>query len=106
MCKVVNMYKEKYDVYIGRSRRGEPYNKWCNPYKIDDSKGDTREVVLEKYRIYLWQQIKDGNISIEDLLNLDNKVLGCFCKPKNCHGDIIAKAVEWAKTRGKINDSI
>ena len=38
MCKVVNMYKEEYDVYIGRSRRGEPYNKWCNPYKIDDSK--------------------------------------------------------------------
>jgi hypothetical protein len=34
------------------------------------------------------------------LLELDGKRLGCFCKPKLCHGDIIVAAVNWAKTLG------
>jgi hypothetical protein len=41
--------------------------------------------------------IKDGKVTVQDLLDLDGKTLGCFCKPKGCHGDIIKDAVEWAK---------
>ena len=25
---------------------------------------------------------------------LENKILGCWCKPKACHGDILVKYVE------------
>ena len=94
--KVVNMYKEPYDIYIGRARKNEPYNLWCNPFKIDESKGETRDIVIERFRLYLWEQIKTNSITIKDLKELEGKTLGCFCKPKTCHGDIIARAVEWA----------
>ena len=88
MCTVVNKYKEDYDIYIGR---GSP---WGNPYKIGED--GTREEVIEKYRLYLWEQIKSGKITKEQLITLQSKRLGCFCKPQACHGDIIVKAVEWA----------
>lgn len=89
MCTVVNKYKEPFDVYIGRG------SKWGNPYPIQGK--DTREIVIKKYSRYLWEQVKAGVITKGDLLELDGKRLGCFCKPKPCHGDVIAKAVEWAK---------
>lgn len=94
MCKVVNLYKEPFTVYIGR----DPVNtdtKWGNPFVMNID-GD-REEVIEKFRKYLWKQIKKGNITIAELVELDGEVLGCFCKPQACHGDVIVKAVEWAK---------
>lgn len=97
MCKVVNKYKEPYDVYIGRG------SVWGNPYSHIPSGTKAQFVVasvddaIEAYKKHLWKQIKDGSITIEQLLELDGKVLGCFCKPKPCHGDVIVKAVEWAK---------
>jgi hypothetical protein len=77
-------------VYIGRG------SIWGNPFPIDESVGDTREIVIEKYRSHLFSQVKNGEITIEQLSSLQGKTLGCFCKPKACHGDIIVKAVEWA----------
>lgn len=91
MCRVVNKYKDKYDVYIGR---GSPLG---NPFPINDAIGDTREVVIEKFRMWLFSKVKSGEITKEYLASLDGKVLGCFCKPLPCHGDVIVRAVEWAK---------
>lgn len=88
---VVNKFKEPYDIYIGR---GSP---WGNPFPIDEASGNTREVVIEKYRVHLFKQVTRGDVTIQQLLELDGKTLGCFCKPKACHGDVIASAVEWAK---------
>lgn len=87
--KVVNKYKEECDVYIGRG------SKWGNPFVI--GKDGTREEVIAKYRLHLWQQIKSGKVTGEDLLELDGKRLGCFCKPQACHGDVLIDAVKWAK---------
>lgn len=95
VCKVVNKFKSPYDIYIGR---GSP---WGNPFPIDDASGNTREVVIEKYRAYLFKQVTRGDVTIQQLIELDGKTLGCFCKPKACHGDVIASAVEWAKTKEK-----
>lgn len=89
MCTVVNKYKEEYDVYIGRGSR------WGNPYKIGQD--GTREEVIELFRNHLWESLKDGSITNADLLSLDGKRLGCFCKPQACHGDVIVRAVEWVK---------
>ncbi|QDH46940.1 hypothetical protein LAh9_130 [Aeromonas phage LAh_9] len=97
MAKVVNLYKEPYDVYIGRSKWGEPRNKWCNPFRSE--KGEPPFRVINMYKKHLWSQIKKGEITIEDLISLDGKSLGCFCKPKPCHGDVVLKAIEWAKTQ-------
>lgn len=86
--KVVNKYKEDYDIYIGRG------SKWGNPFAIGEH--GTREDVIEKYRVYLWEQIKKGNITKEDLYELNGSVLGCFCNPQACHGDVLIKALEWS----------
>ena len=82
---VVNKYKEDYDVYIGRP------SKWGNPFVVnkkgDFSDGMTREQVIERYKEYL----KENPQLIEDAkTELKGKRLGCFCKPKACHGDVLA----------------
>jgi len=77
-CVVVNKKTGPYDIYIGRG------SKWGNPYQIGPD-GD-RRTVLAKYREYLSEQKQ-----LMDLLpELDGKRLGCFCKPLDCHGDILA----------------
>lgn len=81
---VVNKYKEPFDVYIGRG------SYWGNPFPIDESKGDTREVVIAKcYEHYRNLYRQDPQRFIIELKALSGKRLGCFCKPKACHGDII-----------------
>ena len=38
-----------------------------------------------------------NKITIDDLLSLDGKRLGCYCKPKPCHGDVLVELVKIAK---------
>jgi len=89
MAIVVNKRTSTYDVYIGRG------SKWGNPF-VMKSEAD-RERVIEQFRKYLWEQIKAGVITKDELRALDGKRLGCFCKPKACHGDVIVAAIEWSK---------
>lgn len=91
---VVNKYKEPYDVYIGRG------SKWGNPFthiKDKETKAEfvvsTREESIEKFREYILDKIEKGEVSIDELLELAGKRLGCFCKPKSCHGDILVEIV-------------
>lgn len=91
---VVNKYKEPYDVYIGRG------SKWGNPFThISDKQTKsefivaTREESIEKFREYIIERISNGEVKIDDLLELAGKRLGCFCKPKSCHGDVLVEIV-------------
>lgn len=86
MCTVVNKNKEEFDIYIGRG------SIWGNPYVI--GKHGDRKKVIERYRKWLTDQIFLGNISIDQLQSLKGKRLGCFCKPLDCHGDVIKEFVE------------
>lgn len=71
-----------YDIYIGR---GSPYG---NPFVIGED-GD-REEVIEKYDRYL-----DDHPEIVALIpRLRGKTLACFCAPKPCHGDILARRAD------------
>lgn len=81
MIRVVHCKKENYDVYIGRP------SKWGNPFSI--GKDGTRKEVIEKYERYI---LKNKEL-LNDLHELEDKVLGCWCKPKSCHGDILVKLV-------------
>jgi hypothetical protein len=85
MCTVVNKYKSEFDVYIGRG------SMWGNPF-ITGTHG-TRDEVIEMYGEYLAKQIMDGKVTVEQLQALHGKRLGCFCKPKSCHGDKIKEIV-------------
>lgn len=75
--KVVHCKKEKYDVYIGRP------SKWGNPFKLGDD--GTRDEVIEKYRAWLQTQPE----LLLALPELTGKVLGCWCAPEKCHGDVL-----------------
>lgn len=84
MSKVVHCKKEKYDVYIGRP------SKWGNPYSHKEGtkatfKVDTVEEAIANYRNW----IKGNPELLDDLHELKGKVLGCWCSPKPCHGDIL-----------------
>lgn len=81
MNKVVHCKKEHYDVYIGRP------SKWGNPFSI--GKDGTRKEVIKKYEKYILKNKK----LLNDLHELEDKVLGCWCKPKACHGDVLVKLV-------------
>ena len=88
---VVHMKKAPYDVYIGRG------SVWGNPYShLDESqakvKVKNRKEAIEKYRMYIL-----GNPQLlARLPEIQGKVLGCFCKPKSCHGDILAELADKA----------
>ena len=88
--KVVNRHSERFQIYIGRGTM------WGNPYII--GRDGSREVVLDKYKKYLWQRMKDQGFR-KALMNLDGKILGCSCKPLPCHGDILVNAIAWLKGR-------
>jgi hypothetical protein len=79
--KVVHCKKEPYDVYIGRP------SKWGNPFAIGRD-GD-RNTVLLKYEDY----VRNGRL-MSDLHELRGKVLGCWCPPKPCHGDILIMLIK------------
>ena len=75
-------------VYIGR---GSP---WGNPFVVGRD-GD-RAQVIAAHKQWLWQQIEQGQVSLEALAALKGKDLVCFCAPLPCHGDTLEKAAVWA----------
>ena len=83
MTKVVNIKKSKYDVYIGRG------SKWGNPFRMLNETQEERNRVCELYEQWFIEQ----PYLIKSLPELKNKVLGCYCKPKRCHGDFLAYIV-------------
>jgi hypothetical protein len=84
--RVVHCKREKFDVYIGRP------SKWGNPFKLaksSDAAEDRtlRADLLVKYEGWLRQQPE----LIASLHELRGKVLGCWCAPRLCHGDVLAR---------------
>lgn len=95
MSEVVNKYNVNMDdpdiVYIGRG------SVWGNPFPMKDKSEQERYRVIKAYRQWLWFQQMQGQITKEMILDLEGKRLACYCAPKSCHGDVLIKAIEWAK---------
>ena len=85
MTRIVHCKKELYDVYIGRP------SKWGNPYII--GKDGTREEVIKKYE----EHVRSSKILMRALPSLEGKVLGCWCPPRPCHGEVLIKLLEELK---------
>jgi Domain of unknown function (DUF4326) len=79
---VVHCKRSSYDVYIGRP------SKWGNPFEI--GRDGTREEVIDKYEAWIMRQPELLNA----LSELRGKVLGCWCSPKPCHGDVLERLAE------------
>ena len=100
MNKVVNIRKEKYDVYIGRAGKGQD-GRFGNPVIIGKICPECNKIhtsgraTLPCYKKYLWRKLNSDTDFKAQVKALNGKTLGCFCKPKPCHGDVLAKAIEW-----------
>ncbi|MEW9698016.1 DUF4326 domain-containing protein [Paenibacillus sp. SI8] len=87
---VINKHhKQPYDVYIGRG------SKWGNPFSHMEGtkalfKVATREEAITSYREWILRQPQ----LLRDLHGLKGKVLCCYCKPRSCHGDILAEMAD------------
>lgn len=87
---VVNLRKEPYDVYIGRAGKGQG-GYFGNPFTLMGSSDQERHMVLVQYRLWFEVKIKTDPEFKQRIQSLKGKRLGCFCKPKACHGDVIAE---------------
>lgn len=84
---VVHCKKANYDVYIGRP------SVWGNPFShLDDTlanyKVESRSEAILKYREWLLTQPR---LLEKARKELRGKVLGCWCKPLPCHGDVLSE---------------
>ena len=72
--------------------KGLPESKWHNPYMVKPN-----EKAVELFEKYI--------LTRQDLLNnlqeLDGKILVCWCKPLPCHGDVLIKLIENGKEKVK-----
>lgn len=98
MTLIVNLNKMPYDVYIGR--KNSPHH-FGNPFTHVAKYGSRlivkpdRQAAVEAYRQWLtgesyeFVEIERRQWILDNLHTLKDKKLGCFCKPLECHGDVL-----------------
>ena len=89
-------------MYIGRARGGEGRNVYGNPWCIGQMHPETG-APMTRADVIEWFE-KDTLPKIKDLVHrgtgktllqfLKGKILVCFCKPEDCHGDPMAAAAD------------
>jgi len=84
--KVVNKRTHNYDVYIGRG------SILGNPFVIGEH--GTRTEVIRLYKTYFYDQLEKNETFKQAVLACKGHILGCFCKPQACHGDIIKEYLD------------
>jgi hypothetical protein len=85
-------------VYIGRNMSfyvdGAFQSKWHNPFKVKKPgktyKNGKYYSLAESIRLYE-EHIRNTQELWNALPELRGKTLGCWCKPNDCHGDILVK---------------
>ena len=70
---------------------------FCNPFVMRTE--TDRPEVLRKYRKYFYDRLRKDPVFRRKVLELKGKKLGCWCKPKACHGDVI---LEYLKQKQKL----
>jgi len=84
---VVHNKKEHFDVYIGRP------GPWGNPFShkadtLAKFKVNSREEAISRYEQWLLSQPE--LVQAAKVL-LKGKILGCWCAPHACHGDVLSR---------------
>lgn len=84
---VVHCKREPYDVYVGRP------SVWGNPFSHEDGtlaqhEVATREQAVQEFEAWLLGQ---PDLVLRVKAELRGKVLGCWCYPRSCHGDVLAR---------------
>jgi hypothetical protein len=101
ICVVANMHKNTDDALVAWAEANDRLIKidrqtdWGNPYEMP-ADGDRAEVVGKHANIY-WPH-KTSLFDQVPKLAGKGKVLGCWCYPDQCHGDVIAETINRAAT--------
>jgi hypothetical protein len=91
MTTVVHCKRDSYDVYIGRP------SKWGNPFSHKPGTRALYRVGSVSQAIVAYEEwIKTQPELLASLGELKDKVLGCWCKPGPCHGDVLARLADAA----------
>ena len=75
----------------GKERFPKKDSIFANPYKV--GKKHTLDESLELYEKNLAERLDNEPDLVHELLLLQGKQLGCWCKPNKCHGDILLKLI-------------
>ena len=86
---VVNISRgADFNVFIGRGRN----DILGNPFKIGVH-GDRKQVIY-LFRAYFYLKMATDQTFKAKVLSLKDKILGCYCKPFPCHGDIYVEYLD------------
>ena len=87
---VVNLRTAPHDVYIGRAGRGEE-GYFGNPFTVAQHGAKAIELFRDRY--FLPRLEHDATFRAR-VLALRGQQLGCFCKPRPGHGDVMAAWID------------
>lgn len=105
---VVNLRSEFFDVYVGRvngssEHFGNPFSYLPNSLAL--VKVPSRDAAVSAFTQWLagvsrYKDVEPGRRLwiLANLHTLKGKRLGCFCKPLDCHGDVLARLADAAAT--------
>ncbi len=89
-------------IYIGRINKTYNLPSSLLQNKFTIGRDGNRQEVVEKYRQWLWSEVKKKDEVFNELVRIVKKVkagekleLVCWCKPYNCHGDIVKRCINW-----------
>lgn len=95
VIRVVHCKKEPYDIYIGRpSKWGNPFSHLSSDGGLAKFKVATRAEAIESYERWIQAQPE----LMASLPELRGKILGCWCAPNSCHGEVLKKLAEQEST--------
>ena len=93
MISIANKKNNPKGEYVGRP------SVLGNPFKI--TKESERELVIDKYRQWLQEQIRDHNPQViaelsrlKAIADTGDLVLICWCSPRKCHAEVIKEILE------------
>jgi hypothetical protein len=100
--KVVKISRKylNFGTYIGREWAGNGESLFHNPYHIGPD--GSRAEVIAKFAEY-WYSPQQKFLREAALTHIaQHATLGCWCKPRDCHGDIIAGYLNWKRQEPRL----
>lgn len=92
----INAKQDNFTHYIGRAWAGLPESIYHNPFHVGKD-GDRKEVLI-KFILY-WYSLEQAELRSHAAQLPEDAVLGCWCKPLECHGDVIKAYWELKRPR-------
>jgi len=97
--RVAHCKRSSFDIFVGRpSLWGNPFSH--KPSAIAKCKVGSREEAVQAYDDWLagikYQEVNPDQRKwiLEHIYQLKGSVLGCFCFPNKCHGNILARLAD------------